>query len=47
MKKIESITLSVLRTALLTACGVIDSRPYADLPADELEALYGEFLTPP
>jgi len=44
MKKIESITLSVLCAALLTACGDFDSRPHADLPADELEA---SFVTPP
>jgi hypothetical protein len=47
MKKTESITSLVLCAGLLTACGDIDSRQHADLPADELEALYGEFQTPP
>jgi hypothetical protein len=44
MKKIVSITLSLLCTALLTACGDIDSRPHADLSADDCEAA---FVTPP
>jgi len=49
MSKIQSITLPLLCTTLLAACGDVDSGRSADLPANEpeLQALYEQFLTPP
>jgi len=43
------ILVNALCIALLAACGDVDSGRSADLPANELEleALYGQFLTPP
>ena len=41
--------MNAMCVALLAACGNVDSGRSADLPANEpeLEALYGQFLTPP
>jgi hypothetical protein len=44
-----ALLLNALCIALLAACGDVDSGQSADLPVNEpeLEALYGQFLTPP